>query len=80
MTSARQLGERLEDMGKKLQRLDLPNETVERIDDEIKKLDQIVATSQTRTRSVMEWWGVGKEFWRKVDVDEYIRKERESWR
>jgi hypothetical protein len=29
--------------------------------------------------SILEWEGVGKEFWSKIDVGEYIRKERESW-
>jgi hypothetical protein len=79
MTSARELGELLEAMGKRLQHLDLPNEAVERIDEEIKKLDELVA-SEPRTRGVLEWWGVGKEFWREIDVDEYVRNERESWR
>jgi hypothetical protein len=30
--------------------------------------------------SILDWWGVGKEFWSQIDVDEYIRKERDSWR
>ena len=33
-----------------------------------------------KTHSILEWEGVGQEFWSKIDVDEYIRKERDSWR
>lgn len=31
------------------------------------------------TRSILELRGLGKELWRSVDVDEYIRGERNSW-
>ena len=80
MTSTRHLGERLEALGKRLQDLDLPDPMVEKLGEEIGKLDQMVTSSTPKTRGVLEWWGVGKDFWRKMDVDEYIRKERESWR
>lgn len=33
-----------------------------------------------RKHSILESRGVGKEFWRKIEVDEYIRKGRDSWR
>lgn len=29
--------------------------------------------------SLMELDGLGKEMWQEIDVDEYIRKEREAW-
>ena len=30
-------------------------------------------------RSIMELQGLGKELWRAIDVDEYLRQERASW-
>jgi hypothetical protein len=30
-------------------------------------------------RSILELSGLGKEIWQDIDVDEYIRQERESW-
>jgi hypothetical protein len=80
MTTTRELGQRLEDLGRRLRDLDLPDQTVERIDAQLDRLDELVAETRPRTRGVMNWWGVGKEFWRKMDVDDYIRKERDSWR
>jgi L-lysine 2,3-aminomutase len=32
-----------------------------------------------RRRSIMDLEGVGAKFWSKIDVEAYIRKERESW-
>ncbi len=32
-----------------------------------------------RRRSVLELRGLGKSIWRKIDVGEYIAKERDSW-
>ncbi|MFN8541789.1 MAG: hypothetical protein U0232_30470 [Thermomicrobiales bacterium] len=31
------------------------------------------------TRSLRELSGLGKEIWQDIDVDEYIRQEREAW-
>jgi hypothetical protein len=80
MTSTRDLGERLEEIGKRLRELDLSDSVVKRLDEEIGRLDELIAEPRPKTHGVLEWWGVGKGFWRKMDVDEYIRKERASWR
>jgi hypothetical protein len=29
--------------------------------------------------SILELKGLGKEYWRSIDVEEYIRQERDSW-
>lgn len=36
-------------------------------------------TGQEKTRSIMELQGLGKDIWRDVDVEEYIKRERDSW-
>ena len=33
-----------------------------------------------KKHSILELEGLGAEFWRSIDVDAYIRQERESWR
>lgn len=37
-----------------------------------------VATSPKGTK-LSDFAGVGKELWQTIDVDEYVRQERESW-
>lgn len=32
-----------------------------------------------RCRSLLELRGLGKELWKNVDPDEYVRQERSSW-
>jgi hypothetical protein len=44
-----------------------------KIEDETPKPD-----SRHKVR-ISDLWGVGAELWRDESVDEYIRKERESW-
>jgi hypothetical protein len=31
-------------------------------------------------RSILELSGLGKEIWQEIDVDEYLRQERQAWR
>ena len=42
-------------------------------------LRAIVARSGEKTHSVLELEGLGAEIWRGIDVDRYIRNERDSW-
>jgi len=35
--------------------------------------------SSTKTHSIREVRGCGKEMWRAMDVDEYLRQERDDW-
>jgi hypothetical protein len=34
---------------------------------------------EVKKHDIMEWEGLGAELWRKLDVDDFVRKERESW-
>lgn len=45
------------------------------------KDDEIVMkkVKSTEPLSLKDLKGLGKEIWKDVDVEEYIRKERESW-
>jgi hypothetical protein len=59
--------------------------------DELEQLGEVISTDvithlQNGTRhkkgkrSIMELQGLGKELWRAIDVDEYLKRERDSWR
>jgi hypothetical protein len=42
-------------------------------------LKKRLAQRKTKKHSILEIEGLGAEVWKKVDVEDYIRKERESW-
>jgi len=42
-------------------------------------LKQRIAPSKAGKHSLLELEGLGKGIWSKVDVDEYISRERDSW-
>lgn len=51
-------------------------------EDQYKLLEELVILLKNRfdkDHDIRELRGLGKEIWSEVDVDEYIRKERESW-
>ena len=48
--------------------------------DALEGLRAIVARSGEKTHSILELEGLGKEYWRSIDVEKYLKEERESWR
>lgn len=51
-------------------------------DEQFRLLEDLVAMLKKKSRpqhSILEFKGVGKGVWEGVDVDEYIRQERDSW-
>ena len=44
-----------------------------------KLLGQTADGTPGPTLSIMEAKGLGRDFWRSIDVDTYIRRERDSW-
>jgi len=45
---------------------------------EIVENAELIIAPKKRTR-LSDYAGVGKELWQTIDVDEYVRQERESW-
>jgi hypothetical protein len=43
-------------------------------------LKKKIAPRKTVKHSLLELEGLGEGIWSKVDVDEYVRRERQSWR
>jgi hypothetical protein len=54
-----------------------PDEQLQLIE-ELREIVQRQISSKTK-HSILELEGLGKELWEKVDVDEYIEQERNSW-
>ena len=53
--------------------------------EQLRLLDDLAAIIRTRMRlstqrSIMELEGLGKEVWQKIDAQEYINQERDSWK
>ena len=70
---------RLDALKKAVKEADLPDEALAAIYLQLNSLDDVFAPG-TKTHSIMELEGLGKEFWRSVDVEKYLKEERESWR
>jgi len=55
------------------------------VEDQVKLLELILSTLKTNLQtvkpkhSIMEFEGLGADIWNNIDVNEYIRKERDSW-
>jgi len=53
---------------------------VERFSERIRGLRQEIDRPRPKNPSrILELQGLGKEFWQSIDVDEYLRQERDSW-
>jgi hypothetical protein len=53
-------------------------------DDQLRLLEELAALvrqqySPRRKHRITEFKGLGKEVWRKIDVEKYIEEERNSW-
>jgi hypothetical protein len=69
---------RLEALKRAVEKYDIPEPILEAVYNELTHLDKLFPEG-VKTHSILELEGLGKEIWRDIDVDEYIRKERESW-
>ena len=55
-------------------------ERIEKMKSDHIKSESVSAPPETKkTVRISDFWGVGAEIWRDEDVNEYIRKERDSW-
>lgn len=59
------------------EKLYLSQKLVQQLREIVENAEQAVV-SPKRTK-LSDFAGVGKELWQTIDVDEYVRQERESW-
>ncbi|HLF76851.1 MAG TPA: hypothetical protein VJB57_05115 [Dehalococcoidia bacterium] len=81
MTTQEQLVQRLRELGAALKDRQLSPRELEEALGRIDAVEEIVkSVPPTRKSTIKELRGLGKDIWRSVDVDAYIREERRSWR
>ena len=80
MKSADELTKRLEELKQALGQCELQQSQLELIEVQIDKLSDLVTSSAPAGRSLRELKGLGKENWHSIDVEDYLREERRSWR
>jgi hypothetical protein len=79
MTKAELIKE-LEALSATLKGRDLSDASIERITKSVREIKrQVEGPSGYDPTLLRELRGLGKEYWRSIDVDKYIREERDSW-
>jgi hypothetical protein len=81
MTTAEDLSRNIEMIKAFLLQKRLSQGEIEELSAELKQIEARLSDKPERPRrDILELDGLGMEFWRSIDVDEYLRKERDSWR
>ena len=75
----RRLLARLEAIRVAVEENDLSDDVLKAAYSELHRLDSVFPKG-IKTHSLRELKGLGKEYWRSIDVDKYLREERASWR
>jgi hypothetical protein len=64
-----------------LRRKRLTEDDWEQVRAALEKIEELLAEKpDLPKRSIMELQGLGAEMWRAIDVDAYLKQERDSWR
>jgi hypothetical protein len=70
---------RLDALKRAVEEAEIPGDVLAAIYVELNRLDDLFPEG-VKTHSIAELKGLGKDLCQSVDVDEYIREERRSWR
>ena len=77
MTEKERLAKKLDEIRSAVLEQDLPEDVLVALS---RQLDEISLKPRFRPRpAILKLKGLGKDLWRSVDVDQYIRDERASW-
>jgi len=87
--TVRSLKEQLASLREELEGLQASERDRGKLEDIVRRMEAIVEEIPPNIQveepvpqgvhSILELKGLGKEVWRAIDVDKYIREERESW-
>ena len=80
MTTIDDVVRQIEELQVALRERDLTPHELEEISAELTRLKERIGVRGEDLEGLRALKGLGKEIWRSIDVDEYIRKERHSWR
>jgi hypothetical protein len=75
-----ELVQRLQEIQAALKQRQLSESEIEEALGRIEAVKEVVAPIGHRKSTIKDLKGLGKEIWQSIDVDEYIREERRSWR
>ena len=74
----RRLLARLDALRRAVEECDIPEDALAVIYDELLKLDSLFPEG-VKTHSIVELAGLGADLWRSIDVEQYLKEERDSW-
>lgn len=78
MKSVEELREDLDSIKEALLRCELTESQLSELGGVLQRLKERLHP-ESESRSLLELKGLGKDFWRAIDVETYLREERESW-
>jgi hypothetical protein len=81
MTTAEDLTQKIDLIRRKLQKCHLSADVLADLESDFDSIERhLNQAAEQDEHSVLELRGLGKEIWQGIDVDEYLREERASWR
>jgi endonuclease III len=81
MTTEAGVRRQIDDLQEVLRRKVLTPEKLEKLRHDVKAIAETLKNKPDRSmHSLMELKGLGKELWRSIDVEAYLKQERDSWR
>jgi hypothetical protein len=79
MTTAEDVGKELDAVKAALSRHRISARELDSIASEVARLRERVEGEPRKRRRITELKGLGKDYWRSIDVEDYLRRERDSW-
>jgi hypothetical protein len=81
MTTERDVNRQIDELQHALRRKRLTKDDWEQVRVALEKIKEGLAEKpDLPMHSITELRGLGKEIWQGIDVDEYLKQERDSWR
>jgi uncharacterized coiled-coil DUF342 family protein len=81
MTTADDVRRQIDGLKETIRTKQLSPDDFQQLVKELKKLTKrLEAKPNRKMRDITELQGLGKELWQSIDVDEYLKQEREAWR
>jgi hypothetical protein len=81
MTTEQDVRRQIDDLREVIRRKLLSPEELEQLLQKLEVIEESLKGKPDRPmHSVMELEGLGKELWQSIDVDAYLKQERDSWR
>ena len=81
MTTAEELTRELDEIRASLQTKALAPADLDQLREHLAAIERKLNASPTKPRrNILDLDGLGMEMWRSIDTEEYLKRERDSWR